>query len=132
MGKGSLNTVVFRGNLIENLSNNYTTFRKVAVKRLVTDLWSNPDTERLLLIRSDGHENVIRYYWAEQCNKYIYLALQLCDFNLKQYIENSANNSENSDYPKINPLDIFMQAVKGLKQLESPIIIIIITFCETV
>ena len=117
LGTGSSRTTVFRGNLIDTLSNENDPFRKVAVKRLVKDLWSNPDTERVNLKRSDGHENVVRYYWAEQCKKYIYLALQLCDFSLQHYIEIMAPNSENSDSTKINPLDIFMQAVKGLKHL---------------
>ena len=92
LGKGSYDTIVFRGEF-DN--------RKVAIKRLPTVLWSTADTEKQHLIRSDGHENITRYYWKEQCNKYIYLALQLCDFNLKQGIQ------DNESYPRFDGFDIF-------------------------
>ena len=36
-----------------------------------------------LLIRSDGHPNVVRYYTKEEHSDFVYLGLQLCDFTLK-------------------------------------------------
>ena len=108
LGEGSLSTKVFRGKIVEKAG-----ARDIAVKRLVADLWANPDTETALLIRSDGHENIVRYHWSEQCKKYIYLALQLCDFNLQQYVEKAGS------YPKIKELDIFIDAVKGLQHLHA-------------
>lgn len=36
-----------------------------------------------LLIRSDGHANVVRYFTKEQKSDFVYLGLQLCDMTLK-------------------------------------------------
>jgi serine/threonine protein kinase len=36
-----------------------------------------------LLIRSDGHSNVVRYFTKEQKSDFVYLGLQLCDMTLK-------------------------------------------------
>lgn len=36
-----------------------------------------------MLIRSDGHPNVVRYYTKEVQNDFVYLGLQLCDMTLK-------------------------------------------------
>lgn len=102
LGKGQVDTAVYKGKFGE---------RMVAVKRVHAELWSFADTEAAHLIRLDGHENIIRYYWKEQCSRFIYLALELCDFDLKQYVEASKK------YPKINGIDIFVQAVKGVRHL---------------
>ena len=85
--------------------------RNIAVKRMISALWSEADTEAAHLIRSDGHPNMIRYYWKEQCSQFIYLGLFLCDFNLKQFVEDRQN------YPKIDELDIIRQALKGVQHL---------------
>lgn len=36
-----------------------------------------------LLIRSDGHPNVVRYFVKEECNDFVYLGLQLCVMSVK-------------------------------------------------
>lgn len=36
-----------------------------------------------LLIKSDGHPNVVRYFIKEECNDFVYLGLQLCVMSLK-------------------------------------------------
>jgi serine/threonine protein kinase len=39
-----------------------------------------------LLIRSDGHGNVVRYFLKEQQGEFVYLALQLCRMSLRDFV----------------------------------------------
>lgn len=70
----SSGTVVFKGSL---------NGRAVAVKRLLTQFNWTAEREIALLIRSDGHPNVVRYYLSERCGDFVYLCLQLCAMSLK-------------------------------------------------
>ena len=70
----SSGTVVFRGCL---------NGRAVAVKRLLTQFNTTAEREIALLIRSDGHNNVVRYYLSERKGDFVYLCLQLCAMSLK-------------------------------------------------
>lgn len=40
-----------------------------------------------MLIRSDGHPNVVRYFLKEQQDDFVYLGLQLCEMSLKWVIQ---------------------------------------------
>ncbi|CAM9664324.1 unnamed protein product, partial [Hapterophycus canaliculatus] len=73
LGYGSHGTVVYRG-LLEG--------RPVAVKRMLTDFHARADREISLLIESDGHPNVVRYFVREEAGEFVYLALQLCHLSL--------------------------------------------------
>ncbi|CAN0261910.1 unnamed protein product [Discosporangium mesarthrocarpum] len=73
LGYGSHGTVVFRG-LLEG--------RPVAVKRMLRDFHARADREISLLIESDGHPNVVRYFVREEAGEFVYLALQLCQLSL--------------------------------------------------
>jgi len=44
------------------------------------------DREIALLIRSDGHPNVVRYFLREQKGEFVYLALQLCQMSLRDFV----------------------------------------------
>lgn len=74
LGYGSHGTVVLRGSL---------NGRPVAVKRMMSRFNRAADREVSLLIRSDGHPNVVRYYLRETKNEFVYLALQLCNMSLR-------------------------------------------------
>lgn len=87
--------------------------RHVAVKRVPEVLFSQADIERSILIKSDGHDNIIRYHATEKCNHYMYLALQLCSSTLKELIEGNNRNIE------IDAIDIVKQALEGLNHLHS-------------
>jgi hypothetical protein len=39
-----------------------------------------------LLVKSDGHPNVVRYFLREQRGEFVYLALQLCVMSLKDFV----------------------------------------------
>ena len=94
LGYGSHGTVVFKGSL---------NGRPVAIKRMLSQFNKAADRFTLLsydhltgmsmyvclgreislLIKSDGHPNVVRYFLKEQKSDFVYLALQLCEMSLK-------------------------------------------------
>ena len=77
LGKGCDGTFVFKG---------FFEKRPVAVKRVLPDCFSIADREVDLLSSSDKHSNVIRYFCMEQCREFRYIALELCDATLEDYI----------------------------------------------
>lgn len=46
-----------------------------------------------LLIKSDGHPNVVRYFIKEERNDFIYLGLQLCIMSVRYFCTYSKNSS---------------------------------------
>lgn len=79
LGYGGHGTVVYRGTLSD---------RHVAVKRMLQTHHTNSNVNReiSLLISSDGHENVVRYFLKEVRGAFVYLALELCDLSLADMI----------------------------------------------
>ena len=110
LGSGCMGTMVFRGEFQK---------RSIAVKRLMKESWSAADKEAANLRGADDQENVLRYYATEQCSRYIYLALQLCEANLEQFIDGNYTN------PQVKILEILKQALQGvcyLHNLPKPIV----------
>ena len=60
--------------------------RSVAVKRMLQTYHASADREISLLISSDGHPNVVRYFLKEARGDFVYLALELCDMSLHDMI----------------------------------------------
>jgi serine/threonine protein kinase len=77
LGLGSNGTQVFRGTLDG---------RPVAVKRILKTYVASADREISLLIESDGHPNVVRYFLKEAKGEFLFLALELCDLSLHSLI----------------------------------------------
>jgi serine/threonine protein kinase/outer membrane protein assembly factor BamB len=73
LGTGSAGTVVFSGRWDG---------RPVAVKRLVRTFHPSVAREVGLLIRSDGHPAVVRYFACEEEADFAYLALEACEGSL--------------------------------------------------
>mmetsp|Transcript_227 Transcript_227/g.314 ORF Transcript_227/g.314 Transcript_227/m.314 type:complete len:1374 (+) Transcript_227:123-4244(+) len=73
LGFGGHGTVVYRGELDG---------RQVAVKRMLKAYHASADREISLLIESDGHPNVVRYFLKEVKGDFVYLALELCEMSL--------------------------------------------------
>ncbi|ORZ35034.1 kinase-like domain-containing protein [Catenaria anguillulae PL171] len=78
LGYGSHGTVVYRGRYDG---------RDVAVKRLLRDFYDVASHEVSLLVESDDHYNVIRYYCKEECDRFLYIGLELCDASLADVVE---------------------------------------------
>lgn len=104
LGKGCEGTFVYRGEFDS---------RRVAVKRLLPECFTFADREVALLRESDAHPNVIRYYCMEQDRMFRYIALELCQATLSEYVQGKCDRS------LINHLDILRQATSGLEHLHS-------------
>ena len=104
LADGEMKTKIFEGFFGE---------RRVAVKRVPEYLFTQADVESTLLLHADGHHNVIRYYATEKCDRYMYLALQLCIATLQDLIEGTDKEKE------IDGFDVFQQALQGLDHLHS-------------
>lgn len=87
--------------------------RKVAVKRLLPECFNFADREVALLRESDAHPNVVRYYCMEQDRMFRYIALELCQATLSDYIQGKCDTST------IQPMEILKQAASGLAHLHS-------------
>lgn len=87
--------------------------RKVAVKRLLPECFNFADREVALLRESDAHPNVVRYYCTEQDRMFRYIALELCQATLHDYIQGKSNRNA------ITSLEILRQATSGLGHLHS-------------
>ncbi|XP_030881210.1 serine/threonine-protein kinase/endoribonuclease IRE2 isoform X2 [Leptonychotes weddellii] len=79
LGRGAGGTFVFRGQLEG---------RAVAVKRLLRECFGLVRREVQLLQESDRHPNVLRYFCTEQAPQFHYIALELCQASLQEYVEN--------------------------------------------
>lgn len=108
LGYGSYGTVVFKGSF-QN--------RDVAIKRMLIDFYDVASHEINLLTESDDHPNVIRYFYSETRDKFLYIALELCSASLEDVIEKTEN------YPDLiklmNPVSVLQQIAKGLHHLHS-------------
>jgi serine/threonine-protein kinase/endoribonuclease IRE1 len=110
VGYGSHGTIVYKG-----------TFdgRDVAVKRLLVDFYDIASQEVRLLQESDDHPNVIRYYFKEERERFLYIALELCYGSLYDYIEKSSIVTDLHLLDTVNPAKILYQMISGLHHLHS-------------
>ena len=77
LGYGGHGTVVYRGSIGS---------RPIAVKKMLKAYHASAEREMSLLISSDGHENVVRYFTKEVRGDFVYLALELCDLSLADMV----------------------------------------------
>ncbi|CAM6021866.1 unnamed protein product [Sphagnum balticum] len=98
IGVGSNGTTVFEG---------YLDGRKVAVKRLLGHYYEKAQKEIALLITSDEHPNVVRYYAMEETPDFIYVALERCSLSLNDLILSQSAQSpfQNDKRDSINLTD---------------------------
>ncbi|XP_049849801.1 serine/threonine-protein kinase/endoribonuclease IRE1-like [Schistocerca gregaria] len=78
LGYGSSGTIVYEGQL-DN--------RKIAVKRMLRSHYFIAEKETSILIESDDHPNVVRYFMTEQDREFIYLALSYAEYSLETFVE---------------------------------------------
>ncbi|XP_064384152.1 serine/threonine-protein kinase/endoribonuclease IRE1-like isoform X2 [Halichondria panicea] len=105
LGHGSEGTVVFRGEFDT---------RPVAVKRMLPECFQLADREVDLLRQSDQHPNVVRYFCMEQDVSFRYIALELCQSTLHEYVVNWQ-----FDNSGICPSTVLYEAIKGLTYLHA-------------
>lgn len=121
LGFGGHGTIVYKGVLDK---------RQVAVKRLLNMYHASADREIELLIESDGHPNVVRYFLKEMRGDFVYLALELCDMSLNDLIvslsklrntrkENLQYTVENADDFESATKSLLFQIASGVKHIHS-------------
>ncbi|XP_019505339.1 PREDICTED: serine/threonine-protein kinase/endoribonuclease IRE2 isoform X1 [Hipposideros armiger] len=105
LGRGASGTFVFRGQFEG---------RAVAVKRLLRECFSLVRREVELLQESDRHPNVLRYFCTERGPQFHYIALELCQASLQEYVE-----SPELDRWGLEPKTALQQFMSGLAHLHS-------------
>ena len=105
LGKGCEGTFVFKGTFEK---------RDVAVKRLLPDCFTLADREVALLRESDTHENVVRYFCTEADRQFRYIAVELCQATIFDYIEGKNSNELRQ---LICSKEVLYQATSGLSHL---------------
>lgn len=108
LGYGSSGTVVFKGTF-QN--------RAVAVKRLLRDFVDVAAKEVSLLESADNHANVIRYFYKEVTESFLFIALELCPASLSDIIEKPHEFQELS--AQLKPKKALFQIASGLQHLHS-------------
>lgn len=108
LGYGSHGTVVYRG-----------TFegRDVAVKRLLMDFYDVAYHEVTLLQESDEHPNVVRYYCKQQCDKFLYIALELCPASLYDVVERHESVDLADLVSRLDAKQVLSQMMAGVRFL---------------
>ena len=108
LGTGSMGTVVYAG-----------TFegRPCAIKRLVKPFFgsANAAQEIALLIQSDQHPNVLRYYAKEEDTSFVYLALEQCVGTIQDLVDSHAKvDASGSALPQQQQLEETIQILHGM------------------
>ncbi|KAJ3195109.1 bifunctional endoribonuclease/protein kinase ire1 [Irineochytrium annulatum] len=78
LGRGSHGTIVFKGTFES---------REVAIKRVLREFYDIAHHEVKSLRDSDHHPNVIRYFYQEETEEFMYIALELCPASLFDIFE---------------------------------------------
>eukprot|EP00127_Corallochytrium_limacisporum_P005495 Clim_evm12s207 gene=Clim_evmTU12s207 len=106
IGIGSMGTVVYKGGF---------SGRPVAVKRLPKVQMDIAQQEIDSLLRIEAHTNVVHYYCQEETVEHIYIALELCDRSLEQYLKHGL---QNGNYPTRTEIVRYLRHIaKGLQHL---------------
>lgn len=84
--------------------------RPVAVKRLLSHFTTLASHEVSLLQSTDSHPNVVRYFYEEQRDPWLYIALELCPASLADLIDRPA------EFPELVKLFDPQAALRGVVQ----------------
>ncbi|GAV53948.1 hypothetical protein ZYGR_0AK04500 [Zygosaccharomyces rouxii] len=111
LGYGSSGTVVLQGSFQG---------RPVAVKRMLLDFCDIASQEIDLLTESDDHPNVVRYFCSETTEKFLYIALELCNLTLEELIElKKPSEGFRATLKNWDPINILYQIASGVSHLHS-------------
>lgn len=114
IGRGCAGTCVYKGK--------FEGRQEVAVKRIVADCFQLANRE-IELLRRLQHPHLIRYFATETDHQFLYIAIELAELTLAEYIEQlgdvgNDNGSSTMGY-QFNITDILHQSCLGLAHLHS-------------
>lgn len=107
IGRGCAGTCVYKG-LFENR-------QQVAVKRIIADCFQLANRE-IELLRKLQHPHLIRYFATEHDQQFLYIAIELAELTLAEYIERRTDISIEYEF---NKAEILQQSCLGLAHLHS-------------
>jgi serine/threonine-protein kinase/endoribonuclease IRE1 len=93
--------------------------RAVAVKRLLIDFYDMAIQEVKLLQESDDHPNVVRYFYKEESDRFLYIALELCFGSLQDCMDRSLAIPDMKLYDLMDPANSLFQITSGIQHLHS-------------
>ena len=102
LGTGSNHTRVYKGKFQR---------RPIAIKRVVRDLAKIVDREISIMLQTDRHPNILKYFAREETEDFIYIGIELCECNLSTFI------SDQEKRKKMATKTIFQQTAYGLRHL---------------
>ncbi|KAL2916326.1 bifunctional endoribonuclease/protein kinase ire1 [Polyrhizophydium stewartii] len=109
LGYGSHGTIVYKG---------YFEGREVAIKRLLIQFYDVADHEVKILQESDHHPNVVRSTREqEQCEGFMYIALELCPASLFDLVERSNLPHYDELRRCLKPKEMLSEIMAGLQHL---------------
>lgn len=112
LGNGSQGTTVFEG-LFQQ--------RPVAVKRMLSNCIKEAKQEIALLIKADGHPNVVSFFAWEEDQTFVYLALEKCIGTLAEFVADFSKKKKKVGKFNIkklsDPLKLLLDSSKGLSYL---------------
>ena len=110
VGIGSCGTVVYHGSLQG---------RPVAVKRLLLDFVTLAEREVSILQESDHHPNVVRYYYLEAREDWLFIAIELCLASLANIIEKLDQDQWRDITVDFDPKRALEEITSGLDHLHN-------------
>ena len=102
LGTGSNHTRVYKGMFQR---------RPIAIKRVVRDLAKMVDREISIMLQTDRHPNILKYFAREENKDFIYIGTELCEGNLAKFIKDQNLRQ------KMPTKSIFQQTAQGLRHL---------------
>ncbi|ORY49159.1 hypothetical protein BCR33DRAFT_753224 [Rhizoclosmatium globosum] len=87
--------------------------------RLLLDFYDVAHHEVKILRDSDQHQNVIRYFYQEATEKFMYIALELCPASLADVVENTTNPDLHQIRLSLKPRNVLSQIISGIQYLHS-------------
>ncbi|KAH7643782.1 serine/threonine-protein kinase/endoribonuclease ire1-like protein [Dermatophagoides farinae] len=109
IGRGCAGTCVYKG-LFEGK-------QQIAVKRIVSDCFRLANRE-IDLLRQLQHPNLIRYFATECDDQFTYIAIELAEMTLADYIDEMKKGAVDSS-SQLDKIDVLKQACSGLHHLHS-------------
>ena len=85
--------------------------RPIAIKQVLRSFPTSLCREISIMKKIDQHPNILRYFAKEEDPNFFYIATELCEGNLRKFIE------DENFMDKMETKDILQQTVEGLNYL---------------